>query len=348
MRVLVTGHRGYLGSVLVPLLQRAGHEVIGSDSGLFAGCELGPPPAQIPDLGLDIRDISCLDLEGIDAICHLAGISNDPVGDLHAGVTHDVNGLATGTLAAAAQVAGVQRFVFASTCSVYGATSGALIDESTQPNPVTPYAEAKLWAEHALHPLADDAFCVTYLRPGTAYGFSPMLRADLVVNNLIGHAMLDGLVLLKSDGSPWRPLVHIEDIARAFVAVLAAPSDAVNDRALNVGRTEENYRIRDVADMIVRAIPDAELAYEPDAGPDARHYRVNCDQIRALVPAFEPVWTVEAGIEQLRDAYLAHGLTHSAFNGHLLRIRHLLRRQAAGEVTEDLRVATPEEMAWSA
>lgn len=348
MRVLVTGHRGYLGSVLTPLLYAAGHDVVGCDIRLFAGCELGPPTAEIADIGRDVRSISAEDLRGFDAVCHLAGISNDPVGDLDAAVTHEVNGLAAAHLGRCARDAGVGRFIFASTCSVYGATAGDLLDETAVPNPVTPYAEAKLWAEESLRELTDDSFVTTYLRPGTAYGFSPMLRADLVVNNLVGHAVLDGAVLLKSDGSPWRPLVHIEDIARAFVAVLSAPADAVNDQALNVGRSDENYRVRDVAEMVVDAVPGSELQFAADAGPDTRHYRVNCDELAARVPDFRPVWRVEDGIGQLRDAYRAFGLTHEGFDGRLMRIRHLLHRQATGEVTSDMRVVTLGATAWSA
>lgn len=338
MRVLVTGHNGYIGSVMVPLLQEAGHHVTGIDSFLFAESTIGPDGGA-PDVAKrgDIRDITVDDLEGIDAVIHLAGISNDPLGNLNADCTSDINHLASAHLAKTAKAAGVSRYIFSSSCSLYGAAGDDYIDETAGFNPVTPYGWSKINTEQDVAPLADDDFSPTFMRSSTAYGFSPRLRADLVVNNLVGFAFLEGKALIKSDGSPWRPLVHIEDISRAFLSVLEAPRESVHNEAFNVGITAENYQIRDVGDIVADVVTDSSVVYADDASPDIRNYRVNCDKLPTTVPAFQPQWTVRKGVEQLYEAYEKHGLTAEAFFGPLLRIRHVKGLQDAGKLDGSLR-----------
>lgn len=338
MRVLVTGHDGYIGHVLVPLLQQHGHEVTGLDSGLFAACGLGPSALDLPVIGKDIRAVERHDLVGQDAILHLAGLSNDPLGDLAPQVTYDINHAASVRLARLAKEAGVARFVFSSSCSNYGAAGDAPLDESAAFNPVTPYAESKVWVERDVAPMADDRFSPTFLRSATAYGVSTRLRGDLVVNNLTGYAFTTGQVLIKSDGRPWRPLVHIEDIARAFVAVIEAPRELVHNEAFNVGQTSENYRVREVADMVAEIVPGSQVTYAPGANPDARNYRVNCDKIRERLPGFRPQWTVRRGIEQLHAAYRAHGLTlEDLQGGRYIRLRHVRDLMERGLLDSSLR-----------
>jgi nucleoside-diphosphate-sugar epimerase len=338
MKVLVTGHNGYIGSVMVPLLQDAGHEVVGIDANLFADCTIGPD-AGAPDFAIqrDIRDITIEDLTGIDAVIHLAGISNDPLGDLNAECTYDINHQASVQLAKTARAAGVERYIFSSSCSLYGASGDDYIDESAEFNPVTPYGWSKIRTEQDVAPLASDDFSPTFMRSSTAYGFSPRLRADLVVNNLVGFAFLDGEALIKSDGTPWRPLVHIEDISRAFLAVLEAPRELVHNEAFNVGLTSENYQIRDVGDIVADVVDDAEVVYAADASPDIRNYRVNCDKLPTTLPTFQPEWTVRKGVEQLYDAYQRYRLTDQDFHGKLLRIRHVKALQAADRLDASLR-----------
>ncbi|HEX3175828.1 MAG TPA: SDR family oxidoreductase [Methylomirabilota bacterium] len=339
MRIVLTGHEGYIGAVLAPMLTARGHEVVGLDTGFFAGCNFGPTPPTAPSRPRDVRDdVSRADLAGADAVAHLAALCNDPLGNLDADLTYDINHRATVTLARAAREAGVPRFVFSSSCSLYGvATGDGMLAEDAAFNPVTAYGASKVYAERDVSRLADASFSPTYLRNATAYGVSPRLRADLVVNNLVGHALLTGEVRVESDGTPWRPLVHVEDIARAFVAVLEAPRELVHDEAFNVGRTEENYQVRDVARMVAEVVPGSRVRYAPGGGPDPRCYRVSCDKLARTVPGWAPRWTVRAGVEQLYAAYRAHLLTEADFRDRYVRLKQVRRLIEDGRLDATLR-----------
>jgi len=338
MKVVVTGHQGYIGAVMVPLLQGAGHEVVGLDIGWFEGCTLGEEPPPVPTRRVDIREAEGVDLEGFDAVIHLAALSNDPLGDLNPEITYDINHRASLALAKLAKRAGVRRFLYSSSCSLYGAAGDQVLDETAAFNPVTPYGESKIRAELDIGALADDDFSPTFMRNATAYGVSPRLRADIVVNNLVGYACTSGEVLIKSDGTPWRPLVHIEDISRAFLAVLEVPRERVHGQAFNVGRPGENYQIRQIADMVEAVVPNSRVTYAEGASPDTRNYRVDFSKISSCLQEFQPRWTVREGIEELFRAYREHGLTLEEFlSARYLRLKRIGELQAEGRLDADLR-----------
>ncbi|MGA5088247.1 NAD-dependent epimerase/dehydratase family protein [Streptomyces pseudogriseolus] len=338
MRVLLTGHQGYLGTVMAPVLTAAGHEVVGLDAGLFADCVLGPRPADPPGTRVDLRDVTADHVAGVDAVIHLAALSNDPLGALAPELTYDINHHASVRLAKLARDAGVRRFLYASTCSVYGAAGGDdLVAEDAPLRPVTPYAESKVRVEDDLHELADDDFSPVYMRNATAFGYSPRLRADIVLNNLVGHALLSGEVLVLSDGTPWRPLVHAADIARAFTAALEAPREAVHDRAFNIGSETNNVTVAEIAQQVAEAVDGSKVLITGETGADPRSYRVDFSRFRAAVPGFACEWTVKRGALELADAYRAHGLTREDFEQRFTRLAVLRAAAEAGEVDDTLR-----------
>lgn len=343
MRIFVTGHQGYIGTVMAPMLMQAGHDVVGCDSNLYERCTFagGGPIAPIPTIAKDVRDVVLEDLEGFDACIHLAALSNDPLSDLNPAVTYDINHRGSVRLAELAKKAGVRRFLLASSCSNYGAAGADMIDETGALNPVTAYGQSKVWSERDISVLANDGFHPTYLRPATAYGVSPRLRLDIVLNNLVACAVTTGLIVLQSDGSPWRPIVHIEDIARAFLAALRAAPDKVSGQAFNVGRTDQNYRILDIAEAVARAVPGCRIEVAPNAGPDKRSYRVSFEKIARVLPDFTPQWDVDQGARQLYESYRASGLTLGDFEGaRYQRTSQIKRLLAEGVLDSELRHAT--------
>jgi len=343
MRVLVTGHKGYIGTVMLPILQAEGHEVVGLDNDLFELCTFGKRSlcGDIPDIPYikkDIREVKLSDLKGFDAVVHLCALSNDPLGYFNPEITYKINHNASVTLAKVAKKAGVQRYLFSSSCSVYGDSGVDMVNEESKTNSITPYSTSKLRAEKGISSFADSSFCPTFLRSATAYGVSPMLRFDLVLNNLVAWAHTTGLILLKSDGLSWRPIVHIEDISRAFVAVLNAPHDLVHNQVFNVGITEENYRVKELADIVKDTVPNCHIEYTKDAGPDKRSYRVDFSKLAQTLPSFKPQWNAHKGAKQLYDTYRKLKFTLEEFEGpRYKRIKHLQENINNGRLTNDLR-----------
>jgi nucleoside-diphosphate-sugar epimerase len=341
VKVLVTGHHGYIGSVLAPLLRDAGHDVTGLDTFFYRGCDFGRPDEFTPSLASDVRSIRPSDLEGYDAIVHLAALSNDPLGDLNSEWTHAINGGATTSLARAAKEAGVRRFVFASSCSMYGASGGTeLLDEHAPLRPLTPYAESKVAAEESLRELAGDGFAPVSMRNATVYGASPRLRLDIVLNNLVAWAHTTGAIRLQSDGTPWRPLVHVRDVGRAALELLNAPHEVVAGEAFNIGSAEQNYRIGELAEIVHRRLPDCAVTHAEGASPDPRSYRVDFGKFAEAFPTFSFEWTAERGADELASAYETYALEAGDLDGcRYVRLNQLKRLLDSGDLDEELRWA---------
>lgn len=343
MKVLLTGNKGYIGSVMAPMLKERGYDVLGFDNDLFEGCVFGDdticgPLNQIPYIRKDIRDVELSDLKGIDAVIHLCALSNDPLGDFNPDITYEINHQASVKLAKLAKKAGVERFLYTSSCSVYGAATEELVNEESKPNPITPYGISKLRTEKDIMDLADAKFSPVFLRPATAYGVSPMLRFDLVLNNLVAWAYTTQTVMLKSDGTAWRPIVHIRDISQAFLAVLDASLDLIHREIFNVGITQENYRVRELANIVKETVPGSEIVYAKDAETDKRSYRVDFGKIAQTLPEFKPRWNARLGAQELYNAYKKFGIALEDFEGpRYRRITHLKADVLNGLLDENLR-----------
>ena len=339
MRVLVTGHNGYIGTVMVPMLLEAGHEVVGLDSNLFADCSYSEEGiSSIPEIVKDVRDVTRSDLAGFEAVIHLANLSNDPLGNLNPDLTYDINHHGSVRLAELSREAGVERFLFSSSCSLYGAAGQDAVTETAPFNPVTPYGKAKVLAEQDIAKLATPDFSPTYFRNATAYGVSSRFRFDLVLNNLVAWAVTTGKILIKSDGSPWRPIVHIRDISLAFIAALDVDRSVIHNEAYNVGRSEENYQIRDIARLVEEVVPGCEVTFADGASPDKRSYQVDFSKIQAAIPGYRPTWTARKGVEEVYATLRDSGLSPDEFEGpRYRRIDHIREMLASGELQEDLR-----------
>jgi nucleoside-diphosphate-sugar epimerase len=339
MRILVTGHEGYIGGVMVRVLTDAGHDVVGLDTAFFNGCTFLTSPRDVPGLRKDVRDVGSTDVRAFDAVVHLAALSNDPMGDLDPALTRDINRISSFRLALAARDAGVRRFVFSSSCSVYGGSNGDLVNEEAPLCPLTPYAESKVRAEEEISQLADSSFSPIFMRNATAYGVSPWLRIDLLLNNLVGWATTTGQVRITSNGMAHRPIVHIEDISRACLALLEAPVEAVHNQAFNVGVTSENYQVRQLADVVRDGIDGCEVHLASGGGADQRDYRVDFSKLKETVPAFSPNWNARTGVQELATAFQRGGLTRTDLeSGHkYVRLRRLMSLLGSGELDRELR-----------
>jgi nucleoside-diphosphate-sugar epimerase len=338
-KIIVTGHNGFIGTLLVGLLVEKGYEVVGIDTNYYGtDCSFYPVKSLIKEIIKDTREITRADIEGAYAICHLAALSNDPMGELNPNLTYDINHLASVKIAEMAKKAGVEKFIYSSSCSLYGMAGGeSALTEEADFGPITAYAKSKVYSERDILPLGDKDFSVTFLRNSTAYGVSPKLRLDLVVNNLVGWAVTTNKIRIMSDGSPWRPIVHAEDIARAFIAVIETPKEIVNQQSYNVGLNSENYQVRDIANMVQKVIPACDVVFTGEHGSDSRTYKVNFDKIATQLPAFKPKWNLKTGIEQLYESYLRLGMNEEKFNGrYFIRLKQLQYLTAGQKLDKDL------------